>query len=69
MAPNPDFKGTPLFDVEHLKMVQDRNMVTAEILIELTPYLMVYFQMTLSDLDWHQDLQRGTASPRQRSFL
>ena len=51
MAPNPDFKGKPLFDVEHLKMVQDRNMVTAEILIELTPYLMVYFQMTLSDLD------------------
>jgi len=43
MTPNPDFKGTPLFDVEYQKQYK-RDTVT----ILIGTYSMV-FRMTLSD--------------------
>jgi len=34
MTLNPDFTGTPLFDVEFSETIQDRHMVTADYVIE-----------------------------------
>ena len=68
---NPDFKATPLYDAESQKRYEihtlQRNTNRPRDLH--TPYSGVSFRMTLSDLEWHRNIQARAVYMPQLSFL